>query len=332
MVKSLVDIEEPPLPTSEAVGSEADGARSSKGTMLLAVLLAAAVAVLGWILASGSSPDDSAEPNAVQDCLVLGAEDCESVLASELEAPFALRDLLWEEEFDQLDPGVWEVEHSSFGDGNNELQCYTPDQVSVESGSLVLTAINQSAQCPTGGVRAQVSGMVRTQAFTLSPGQAIEWRVKLTPADEANQGGLWPAVWASSWAGGSWPRGGEWDGFEVMTANSPDRVSYGIHFSDTAGEHDKRSREVFGERFSDDWHEFRFDYGLHGTLVWYMDGVETYRVNDAPTLQGYPAPFDQTMTELRINLALGGNPGPLDARALPATLRVDYIRAWSLSE
>ncbi len=261
-------------------------------------------------------------------------EDDENVPPSDEPAMSALPglgDLVWSEDFDTLDPATWTVEHSTFGDGNSELQCYTPEQVSIESGHLVLTAENRQVQCPNGNIRAQTSGMLRTRALTLSPGQAIEWRVKLTPADEVNQQGLWPAVWSSSWAGGGWPTGGEWDGFEVMTANSPDRVSFGIHFSDQGGQHDKKAREVYGDRFSDDWHDFRFDYGLDGTLVWYMDGVETHRVTEASTLQGYPAPFDQTMTELRINLALGGNPGPLNPLALPATLEVDYIRAWSLS-
>ena len=36
------------------------------------------------------------------------------------------------------------------------------------------------------------------------------------------------------------------------------------------------------------------------------------------------------MKELKINLALGGNPGPLDDRALPATYQIDYVRIYDL--
>ncbi len=48
------------------------------------------------------------------------------------------------------------------------------------------------------------------------------------------------------------------------------------------------------------------------------------------TLQGWPAPFNQSMQELKINLALGGNPGALDDRALPATYQIDYVRIYDL--
>ncbi len=314
---------------TEARGDQGPSGRAfPKLTMASVLVLGVAIAavVVGTVFGAFDSPSSS----FARDCQRLdGQEGCITLDRKETEIPDS-RILVWAEEFDVLDPAIWSVEHSTYGDGNNELQCYTPDQVSVEAGSLVLRAENVSVQCPNGSLRQQTSGMVRTRVLTLSPGQYIEWRVKLTPADDENQAGLWPAVWSSSWAEGGWPTGGEWDGFEVMTANSPDRVSFGIHYSDASGANGKKSREVFGERFSDDWHEFRFDYGLDGVLVWYMDGVETHRVTEAPTQQGYPAPFDQTMTELRINLALGGNPGPLNPAALPATLKVDYIRAYLL--
>ncbi len=301
------------------------------------VILAAVVSALGLGVFMAGRAGGQEELSPVS-CDSIGADPANCLQDEAVSTPSSstlpalppLGDLIWAEDFNTLDPSIWNVEHSTFGDGNSELQCYTPAQVSVKDGHLVLLAENRSVQCPNGQVRAQTSGMLRTQALTLSPGQSIEWKVKLTPADDTNQEGLWPAVWSSSWAGGKWPTGGEWDGFEVMTANSPDRVSYGIHFADQNGSHDKKSREIFGDQFSDEWHEFRFDYGRGGTLVWYMDGIETHRVTDAPTLQGYPAPFDQTMTELRINLALGGNPGPLNPLALPATLEVDYIRVSEL--
>ncbi len=324
-----------PLVSEVEEQPELPEANRSRGWSVLIVAAVIAGLGLGAVMAGRvnnheeSGPVGCDAPEADQaNCLPV--EIPTSQPSSTLPVLPPLGDLVWAEDFDTLDPSIWTVEHSTFGDGNNELQCYTPDQVSVSGGNLVLRAENRSVQCPNGQIRAQTSGMLRTRALTLSPGQSIGWKVKLTPADDTNQEGLWPAVWSSSWAGGKWPKGGEWDGFEVMTANSPDRVAYGIHFADPSGNHDKKSREVFGDQFSDTWHEFRFDYGHDGVLVWYMDGVETHRVTDAPTLQGYPAPFDQTMTELRINLALGGNPGALNPLALPATLEVDYIRVSEL--
>ncbi len=243
--------------------------------------------------------------------------------------------LVWSDEFNSFDSTRWSKEHSTYGDGGRTLQCYTPQQVTVADGALVVTAEARTETCPNsspyGSTRNVTSGMVRSKGVTFSPGQRIVYRVKLTPNDPANQGGLWPALWASGWAGGGWPTGGEWDGFEVMTAVDPSRTVFGLHYADSAGAHAKSSEAVFGSgNFSSDWHVLEFDYGRDGVMIWRMDGVEVVRQTDLDTLQGWPAPFDQAMTELKINLALGGNPGPLDRRALPATYHVDYVRIYDL--
>ncbi len=239
--------------------------------------------------------------------------------------------LVWSDEFTSFNSNRWKKEHSTYGDGNNELQCYTPEQVTVANGRLVLTAEARSETCPNGSLRTVTSGMVRSTGVTFSPGQRIVYRVKLTPNDDANQGGLWPAFWSSGWAGGGWPNGGEWDGFEVMTARSPKRTVFSLHYANSSGNHQKTSKEVFAaDNFSDDWHVMSFDYGADGTMIWRMDGVVVQTVSDADTAQGWPAPFDQAMQELKINLALGGNPGPLQPEALPATYEIDYVRIYDL--
>ena len=46
-----------------------------------------------------------------------------------------------------------------------------------------------------------------------------------------------------------------------------------------------------------------------------------------------PVPFDQTIDEIKINLALGGTPGALSPSALGssgATFEIDYIKVFSL--
>lgn len=238
--------------------------------------------------------------------------------------------VVWQEDFNALDPSVWRVEHSTYGDGNNELQCYRPENVSVSGGRLVLKAVAETYTCPNGSRRQHTSGMIRSRGVTFSPGQSIEFRVKLTPADRDDQAGLWPAVWSSSWAGGGWPRGGELDYLEVMTAENPRRAMFSMHYQDSSGRHELQNKGVIGnEYFSDRWHTIRFDYGTGGRLTWYLDGVEAFSVDAADTVQGYPAPFDQRIDEIKVNLALGGRPGPLSPGALGslgATFEVDYIR------
>jgi hypothetical protein len=241
--------------------------------------------------------------------------------------------VIWEDRFDTFDTTVWRVEHSTYGDGNGELQCYRPDNVAVSGGNLVLAARTETVVCPNGQTRRVSSGMVRSRGVSFTPGQAIEFRVKLTPADHDDQGGLWPAVWASSWAG-SWPSGGELDWLEVMTAEDPTRAMFSLHHADPTGAHRLQNRGVAGPRdFSAAWHTVRFDYGHGGRLRWYLDGALAFSVDGADTLQGYPAPFDQTIGEIKVNLALGGSPGPLAPGALGATgatFAVDYIRIIQL--
>ena len=242
--------------------------------------------------------------------------------------------MIWQDDFDRLDTSTWRLEHSSYGDGNGELQCYRPENVSVSGGRLVLQAVTESYTCTDGSTRQVTSGMVRSRGVTFQPGQAIEFRVKLTPANPADQGGLWPAVWASSWAGGGWPAGGELDWLEVMTAENARRAMFSMHFADSGGSHKVMNKGVIGSsNFSDQWHNIRFDYGLNGRLVWYLDGVKAYEVSAANTRQGYPAPFDQAIGEIKINLALGGRPGPLASGAVGssgATFEMDYIRIIQL--
>ncbi len=238
--------------------------------------------------------------------------------------------MIWEENFNSLDTSRWKLEHSTYGDGNNELQCYRPENVSVANGKLTLRAVTETYTCPNGSTRSVTSGMVRSRGVTFSPGQAIEFRVKLNPADPDDQSGLWPAVWSSGWAGGGWPTAGELDYLEVMTAENPNRAMFSMHYADPSGNHKLQNKGVIGSQyFSNAWHTIKFEYGRNGNLVWYLNGVEAFRVEGASTLQGYPAPFDQSIGEIKINLALGGRPGPLSSGAVGsqgASFEVDFIR------
>ena len=248
--------------------------------------------------------------------------------------------VIWGDNFDSLDQSRWAVETvSDYGSGNNEVQCYMPENTSVRGGQLVLTARKKTQVCNNGTMQ-YTSGMVRSRGVEFSPGQGIEFRVKLTPADNENQGGLWPAVWSSSWAGGGWPTGGELDYLEVMTATRSDgttnkaRPVFSMHFTQPNNQHKVINKHKKLDRpFSDEWHTVRFDYGKGGKLKWYLDGEVVHEVTSAETKQGYPAPFNQTIREIKINLALGGRPGPVDDRSLGrsgATFTVDYIKVFPL--
>jgi beta-glucanase (GH16 family) len=119
-----------------------------------------------------------------------------------------------------------------------------------------------------------------------------------------------------------------------MTANDPTRSIYSIHYAQADGSHGKTNRPVYGtEPFSARWHTVRFDYGRDGRLAWHLDGRLVFTVDSADTIQGYPAPFDLPIREIKINLALGGRPGPLAPGAVGsagATFEVDFVRIYRL--
>ncbi len=242
--------------------------------------------------------------------------------------------LVWQDEFTTLDTTTWRPEHSTYGDGNNELQCYRPQNVSVQDGSLVLTAKKENYTCPNGSVRNATSGMVRG-AVHFEYGQRIEFRVKVNPADEDDQRGLWPALWASSWNGGGWPTGGEFDWLEYV-GTTPNRANHAIHFADSTGKHRHVSKAIdLNEKFSDTWHTIGFDWT--DELVWYLDGEEVQRLDPkAIGAKGSPfGPNARPVTQIKLNFALGGNwPGPLGPTTLDAegntNFAIDYVRIYDL--
>ncbi|MDH4280112.1 MAG: hypothetical protein OEW83_18735, partial [Acidimicrobiia bacterium] len=66
--------------------------------------------------------------------------------------------LVWADEFDSFDGTVWRREHSTYGDGNGELQCYRPENVAVAGGALILRARTENYTCPNGSTRDVTSG------------------------------------------------------------------------------------------------------------------------------------------------------------------------------
>ena len=120
---------------------------------------------------------------------------------------------------------------------------------------------------------------------------------------------------------------------EVATSNRPASPLFAVHTQNPAG-----VREIdykffgIGENFSNDWHTIRVEYRT-GDLRWFIDGDLAHTVTNANTAQGWPAPFDQTIRDLRINLAVGGQSGALDPEALGtdgATFEIEYIQVANL--
>lgn len=123
--------------------------------------------------------------------------------------------LVWEDLFDnkQLDNEAWNVEVRNDGGGNNELQYYLKENVSVGddgegNGCLTITAKKQNY-----GGKTATSGRLTTQDKVRFCHGKIEASIRLPKT--AN--GLWPAFWllGNDIQHNNWPRCGEIDILEM---------------------------------------------------------------------------------------------------------------------
>src|SRR5512141_2178565 len=95
--------------------------------------------------------------------------------------------LVWADEFDgaTLDTSKW-IAVDGAANVNNELEYYTPSDVYLENGALVLRS-----QVRSMGGRGYTSGEVRTGTKrTVSVGNAVEWLTQIPTGK-----GIWPANW-----------------------------------------------------------------------------------------------------------------------------------------
>jgi beta-glucanase (GH16 family) len=118
--------------------------------------------------------------------------------------------LVWADYFDgsALNADDWNVEVNGDGGGNNELQYYRAENVTVENGCLVLTARKE-----TYLGKDFTSGRLNTSKKHFFTHGKIESSIRLPKT--AN--GLWPAFWmlGNDFSEVGWPRCGEIDILEM---------------------------------------------------------------------------------------------------------------------
>ncbi|MCF0195965.1 MAG: glycoside hydrolase family 16 protein [Bacteroidaceae bacterium] len=233
--------------------------------------------------------------------------------------------LVWYDEFggSVLNSSRWEYQTAAAGWVNHELQTYvsgrTPSGAKVaevNNGTLKIHAIKEGDKVYS----ARIYGRKST-GFKYG---YIEARMKL-PVGR----GTWPAFWMMPSAGGSWPDCGEIDIMEEVGADAG-KVSSSIHCK--AYNHPlntQKTHEMYVPTSESRFHVY--------ALEWTPDYIKTY-VDGHPQLefpndrQGNPDtwPFDKAFYII-LNLAWGGDWGGykgVDESALPATMEVDYVRAY----
>jgi len=249
-------------------------------------------------------------------------------------------ELVWADDFDgsSLDGSKWNIQTGDGtaegipGWGNNELQSYQADNISVAGGNLIITAREEAADG-----RNYTSGRINTAGKLDIRYGRVEASIHA-----AGGQGLWSAFWMlpTDSRYGTWAAGGEVDIMEVFSRDPSPFTQAAIHYGMAWPLNTFHYAKYSDIDPADGFHTYAVEWDEQ-QLRWFVDGVHYYTVNrstywnyykDADTnahLSGSDsAPFDQPF-HLLLNLAVGGNlPGDPVAGSFPGELRVDYVRAY----
>lgn len=236
--------------------------------------------------------------------------------------------LIWSDEFNgnALDNSKWNIQLGdgcdigNCGWGNNELQLYSAEAISVSDGFLTITAeksIDDGISYSSARINTRYKGDWTYGRF--------EARLQLPKGQ-----GIWPAFWmlSTNEPYGGWPRSGEIDIMELV-GHEPNVVHGTLHYGDPWPNNGMTTASYTlptGD-FSDDFHVFAVEWE-EAEIRWFIDG-QMYSRKTRADLQGKPWPFDQNM-HLLLNLAVGGNwPGqPSGSTVFPQEYIIDYVRVY----
>ena len=217
--------------------------------------------------------------------------------------------------------GQWLAFNRAGAFPNTHLQCFTPGNVSVANGNLVITTKLETATCASFDIaqaaHSYTSGYVSMRNFNFLYG-TIEFRAKFGGGSGT---GAWPIVWmydapcqASDPTGTDYPCAGqEIDIAEILNGDFA-HVNEQVHLNDfkyndgcTAS-----ARDV-----SQNFHVYQLVWSP-GSLVFKIDGATTCTISRSyiPNVPMY----------VKINNFVGDSGGPVNNGSLPWTTLVDYIK------
>lgn len=258
--------------------------------------------------------------------------------------------LVFNEDFTDgaLDANIWNIEVNGDGGGNNELQYYCEQGVSIEANPydgkqcLVLTATKQSYQG-----KGCTSGRVNTKGNLFYTYGRIDARIKFP----ATANGLWPAFWqmGNDFDDVGWPRCGETD---VIELGHQDAFSHGTQdrYFNGAMHVGSAWNTVWSEANAVTW-PYSVEDSFHIiTMIWTPNTIDMYMDKDAhPENAAYfhanLEPNDDPNYNRSLvfgkpnfiifNLAVGGNfPGIYNVNQItafangPAKMYVDWVRIY----
>lgn len=240
--------------------------------------------------------------------------------------------LTWSDDFggpdgSTPDPTKWVLETGAgnpVGWGNNELESYTgrPENVKVEGGNLVITAIQEDYTGTDGILRQYTSARIKTQQLMEQRYGRFEARIKIPEGQ-----GIWPAFWmlGNNCAVNPWPACGEIDIMENI-GKEPSIVHGSLH---QAGYDSTASYTIGSGKFADDFHVYAVEWEAD-SIRFYVDG----HLYDTRTPANLPAGTTWAFNHpffIILNVAVGGYwPGDPDGTTtFPQKMLVDYVRVYT---
>jgi len=235
--------------------------------------------------------------------------------------------MIWSDEFDgvTLNPKNWLIETGTVGRQNAEWEYYTdrPDNVRVENGNLVITALREKYED-----YAYTSGRLDTQNLLEVQYGRIEARMKLPFVQ-----GIWSAF---SMLGNDfgktkgWPLCGEMDILEYGSKNkTPDTVYQTIHGPGYSGTKGISSHfALTADSLKNDFHVYAIEWAPN-EIRWFVDDQEVFKVTPDQIPAGTEWVYDHPFFII-LNLAVGGGftGYPDDTTVFPQQLLVDYVRVY----
>jgi beta-glucanase (GH16 family) len=241
--------------------------------------------------------------------------------------------LVWSDEFNQEssipDVNNWgyDLGYGGGGWGNDEWQRYTnaPENVKVENGNLVISAVWDSVNYATPGKRdgSVTSARINSKnKFSVKYGK-IEASIKVPTTM-----GMWPSFWmlGKNYDTAGWPQCGEIDIMEVSPLyHGANTAMSTLHWwDDTSSSHNSYGQtKRLSEPLSNDYHTYEVEWDAL-RIVGKIDGI-TYFVKtiDAGTMDEFFKEFF-----LIFNVAVGGNLGgtPDGTTNWPQRMYVDWVR------
>ena len=239
--------------------------------------------------------------------------------------------LVWSDEFSGADGSApeaskWSIQTGGNGWGNNELEYYTArsENVQVQGGNLVITAIKENYTGADGVSRNYTSARLETKRRFSQQYGRFEASLKIPKGQ-----GMWPAFWmlGSDIDTNPWPACGEIDIMENI-GKEPAIVHGSLHGPGYAPGNLTASYTLPSGALGDGFHLYAVEWDPQ-QIRFYVDNTQyaTFTASNLPS--GSPWEFNKPFFIL-LNVAVGGSwPGPPDETTqFPQQMLVDYVRVY----